>query len=70
MDVVWPKLVVEENNLQVQVLALRKLLGPAAIATVPGRGYRLTLAVEVVGAAARASPAAPPPPCRRRSGPT
>jgi predicted ATPase len=61
MDVVWPKLVVEENNLQVQVLALRKLLGPAAIATVPGRGYRLTLAVEVVGAAARASPAAPPP---------
>ena len=62
MDVVWPKLVVEENNLQVQVLALRKLLGPAAIATVPGRGYRLTLAVEVVGAASRASPAAPPPP--------
>ncbi len=61
MDVVWPKLVVEENNLQVQVLALRKLLGPAAIATVPGRGYRLTLAVEVVGAASRASPAAPPP---------
>ena len=61
MDVVWPKLVVEENNLQVQVLALRKLLGPAAIATVPGRGYRLTLAVEVVGPASRASPAAPPP---------
>ena len=49
MDLVWPKLVVEENNLQVQVLALRKLLGPAAIATVPGRGYRLTLAVEAVG---------------------
>ncbi|MBP1621834.1 MAG: hypothetical protein H6Q02_2601 [Acidobacteria bacterium] len=50
MDAVWPRLVVEENNLQVQVLALRKLLGPAAIATVPGRGYRLTLAVEAVGA--------------------
>ena len=50
MDLVWPKLVVEENNLQAQVVALRKLLGPAAIATVPGRGYRLTLAVEALGA--------------------
>ena len=28
---VWPKLVVEENNLQVQVFALRKILGSAAI---------------------------------------
>jgi DNA-binding winged helix-turn-helix (wHTH) protein len=50
MDLVWPKLVVEENNLQAQVVALRKLLGPAAIATVPGRGYRLALAVEAVTA--------------------
>ncbi len=40
LDIVWPKLVVEENNLQVQVGALRKLLGPHAIATIPGRGYR------------------------------
>ena len=29
LDVVWPGLVVEENNLQVQVSALRKLLGAA-----------------------------------------
>jgi DNA-binding winged helix-turn-helix (wHTH) protein len=50
MDVVWPRLVVEENNLQAQIVALRKLLGPAAIATVPGRGYRLTLAVEALRA--------------------
>jgi non-specific serine/threonine protein kinase len=35
-------LVVEENNLQVQVSALRKLLGPDAIATVSGHGYRFT----------------------------
>ena len=28
MDLVWPGLVVEENNLQVQISALRKLLGP------------------------------------------
>ena len=27
IDLVWPSVVVEENNLQVQVLALRKLLG-------------------------------------------
>lgn len=40
LDVVWPGLVVEENNLQVQISALRKLLGQKAIATIPGRGYR------------------------------
>jgi len=43
LDLVWPGLVVEENNLQVQVSALRKLLGHKVIATVPGRGYRFTL---------------------------
>lgn len=43
LDRVWPNLVVEENNLQVQVSALRKVLGADAIATVPGFGYRLTL---------------------------
>ena len=43
LEVVWPGLVVEENNLQVQVSALRKVLGPDAIATVPGRGYRFAL---------------------------
>ncbi len=42
LDLVWPGLVVEENNLQVHISALRKLIGPAAIATVPGRGYRFT----------------------------
>jgi predicted ATPase/DNA-binding winged helix-turn-helix (wHTH) protein len=43
-DAVWPGLVVEENNLQVQVNSLRKLLGPRAIATVPGRGYQFVAA--------------------------
>jgi predicted ATPase/DNA-binding winged helix-turn-helix (wHTH) protein len=46
LDRVWPKLVVEENNLQVHVAALRKLLGHDAIATVPGRGYRFTRRLE------------------------
>src|SRR5262245_49172713 len=38
----WHGLIVEENNLQVQVSSLRKVLGPQAIATIPGRGYRFT----------------------------
>jgi len=42
LDLVWPGLIVEENNLQVHVSALRRLLGLQAIATVPGRGYRFT----------------------------
>jgi DNA-binding winged helix-turn-helix (wHTH) protein len=45
LDQVWPKLVVEENNLQVQVSALRKAIGQEAIATIPGRGYRFTLEI-------------------------
>ena len=55
MDLVWPRLVVEENNLQVQVVTLRKLLGHPAIATVPGRGYRFTVPVVVQGDAPTAS---------------
>ncbi len=41
-ELVWPNVVVEENNLQVHISALRKLLGPQTIATIPGRGYRFT----------------------------
>ena len=41
----WAGLVVEENNLQVQVSVLRKVLGAQAIATIPGRGYRFALSV-------------------------
>jgi predicted ATPase/DNA-binding winged helix-turn-helix (wHTH) protein len=57
LDIVWPRLVVEPNNLQVQVAALRKVLGHGAIATVPGRGYRFVLPVrEAGGAGALAEP--------------
>lgn len=41
LDSVWPGLVVEENNLSVQIAALRKALGQNAIATITGLGYRL-----------------------------
>src|SRR6266849_2404060 len=43
LDRVWPGVVVEENNLQVQVSTLRKILGNRAIVTLPGRGYRFTV---------------------------
>jgi predicted ATPase len=39
----WPRMVVEENNLQIHVSTLRKLVGVAAIVTVQGRGYRFVL---------------------------
>jgi TolB-like protein/Flp pilus assembly protein TadD len=39
---VWPGRVVEENNLQVHVSTLRKILGAELIVTIPGQGYRLT----------------------------
>jgi len=52
LDLVWPGLVVEENNLQVQVSALRKVLGQSAVITIPGRGYRFALPVEPTDALA------------------
>ena len=45
MASVWPRAVVGENNLNVQVANLRKVLGGAAILTVPRRGLRFGLDV-------------------------
>ena len=59
---VWPGLVVEENNLQQHISALRKLLGPQAITTVPGRGYQFVAAVAGDAAATAAATPAPPHP--------
>ncbi|MFM0224072.1 ATP-binding protein [Paraburkholderia dipogonis] len=43
LEQVWPDTIVEENNLQVHMSALRKVLGESRnlIQTVSGRGYRL-----------------------------
>lgn len=50
LDLVWPGLVVEENNLSVQISALRRVVGVHAIATVTGRGYRFVMpSVEAAG---------------------
>ncbi|CAB3805595.1 hypothetical protein LMG28614_06230 [Paraburkholderia ultramafica] len=43
LRIVWPETIVEENNIQVHLCALRKILGTDRdlIVTIPGRGYRL-----------------------------
>ena len=46
-DVVWPRVVVEEGNLHVQMSALRKLLGPSVITTIPGRGYQFVAPLDL-----------------------
>jgi len=69
IDLAWPGLVVEPNNLQVQISALRKLLGPEAIATVKRRGYQFTAALREAGsahAAASAGAGAEPSPAPDR----
>jgi predicted ATPase/DNA-binding winged helix-turn-helix (wHTH) protein len=73
LTLVWPNLVVEENNLQVQVSTLRKVLGQSAVATVPGRGYRFELPVERENAVSAETapaprvPSVPPRPTRTRT---
>lgn len=58
LDLVWPGVVVEEHNITTQISSLRKLLGANAIATVPGRGYRFTAALEAAPVDVRAAAAA------------
>jgi non-specific serine/threonine protein kinase len=55
LEQVWPKMVVEEAALHVQVSALRKVVGSDAITTVSGRGYQFTLPVTRGSAANRAA---------------
>ena len=42
LESAWPGVVVEENNLQVQISTLRKVLGHDSITTIPGQGYQFT----------------------------
>ncbi|MEM9688142.1 MAG: winged helix-turn-helix domain-containing protein [Pseudomonadota bacterium] len=45
LDALWPDTVVEENNLNQTVAALRRALGHDCITTVPRRGYQFTAEV-------------------------
>ena len=51
LERVWPRLVVDENNLPAQIASLRRVLGAGAIRTVPGFGYRFEWAVSEGGEA-------------------
>ena len=60
LERVWPRLVVDENNIPTQIASLRRALGVGAIRTVQGYGYRLDL--EVSSPAAKGEPAVATPP--------
>src|SRR3989454_4190090 len=55
---IWPDRIVEENNLQAQISALRKVFGADRhlIRTVAGRGYQFTGEIHTAAAAAPAPP--------------
>jgi DNA-binding winged helix-turn-helix (wHTH) protein len=60
MKAIWPGMVVEENNLNQQISAIRRALNdgnerPRYILTVPRRGYRFIADVQVAAPAANAS---------------
>ncbi len=71
---VWPRVVVDENNLPAQIASLRRVLGAGAIRTVPGFGYRLELPVAAVtlpdAPEASAVRSEPQPVAPRRNWPT
>ena len=64
MKAIWPHVVVEENNLNQNISALRRVLGERAgehryIVAEAGRGYRFVAEVTVVAAGAGASASSP-----------
>jgi TolB-like protein/DNA-binding winged helix-turn-helix (wHTH) protein len=69
---VWPQTMVEDNNLNMQIAALRRVLDagrppPGCIQTIPRRGYRFVASVTRPAAAAQSAPAGLSPP--RDAGP-
>lgn len=60
-DRAWAGRAVLEDNLKVQVMALRRVLGAEVVLTVPGHGYRLGLPVQRLAAGATHGPETRPP---------
>src|ERR1700704_2784588 len=60
---VWPGRIVEENNLQAQISALRRAFGADRdlIRTIAGRGYQFTGEIRTVSASANATAVMPQP---------
>jgi DNA-binding winged helix-turn-helix (wHTH) protein len=58
IELVWPGLVVQDNNLAAQMSALRKVVGDDVIATIPGRGYRFVARSQAASPGERPSLAA------------
>ncbi len=72
MAAVWPSVVVEDNNLNQVISALRRALGDGGtgkrfILTIPGRGYQFVAQVRQVRDESPPAPAAPPPASTRKS---
>jgi predicted ATPase/DNA-binding winged helix-turn-helix (wHTH) protein len=65
LERVWPRLVVDENNIPTQIASLRRALGVGAIRTVQGYGYRLDLEVSRPASKGEPSIAIPPTPLPR-----
>ena len=61
LDLRWTDIAVEESNLPVHISSLRKLLGPNVIATIPGRGYRFTAALDGEASSTPSSASVEPP---------
>ena len=55
-DLIWPGLVVTDNNLNVQIAGLRKVLGAQSVQTVQGRGFRFMLHAQELTATPAAEP--------------
>src|SRR5579871_3495505 len=75
-EVLWPGVVVEENNLSQNISSLRRLLGETPqdhrfIRTVPGRGYQFIADVELckpeIDEPARSVPETPQPAFSRKA---
>lgn len=60
LDNAWRGLIVEDGNLSVQMHTLRQILGPHAVTTIPGLGYRFSAALDQ-GSQAAPEPSVPPP---------
>jgi len=60
IDLVWPGLVVQDNNLAAQMSALRKVIGEDVIATIPGRGYRFVARAAAASQTADDTPSTAP----------